>query len=982
MPGLAQTRRLRVGKRWVSVGASGNARRMCRKTKSYSSMTAFQRTLATLAAAALPWGVGPVAQAAPLITRVVETGGDDEATDTVTAQWTGQTFVNGVANEPLANTAADASYTVGLMAEDVPMFVDRNHQWNGATTALGIPKYLLGGEYIMSGNDNRDNAEYSLDVTISEPCYVYMLVDDRLGDTSNANPPNFPDWTADRTGDGLPDMAWIQEQGWQPVKTGWNRFGNPDWPDQIGADEGGDGVGAGAAINQWSSIYVKRFPAGTFTIGAADNTGQNMYGVVVQAVPKNPTVTKSSGDLFGFRFEVTDGSQTAVNGSSIAVTFDGAPVSPLTVSKSGDVTKIEYTAPALLPASSLHTAELKFADTGNPAATRTEILAFTVEPYGTLTPNLKVTPDTSKPGFLWRVFQNAANQDNTTAKSEQAVLGELRGADGSLLPNQADPAAQGVASGPASAPTPVTALVPFEIPGVINLSQTAGEANGNFPDDGQMPGIPGIDGTNDGIVAEVITYLELPAGLTTMGVNSDDGFDASAGQVNDVIHRIRLGDYVGGRSASDSLFRFFVQEAGVYAFRTLYEEGNGGASLEWFTLKAGGAKVLVNDVANGGVKAYRAATTPARPYVRKAFPLPGAAGVSADTSIEIEIVDASTTVESSSVALKLNGAAASPTVTKTGASTKVVLASTGLYPSNSVQTVSLTYKAGADTVEGTWTFQVARYWPLPTSLATSVGSGKDRGFRIRTVQSEAARGGSDAAAEQQLVDNGGAPNIADTSGSVDGVFAFTGVINFNQDAPTGTGNFNADNGFEDQLPLGIPGTLGGNDNFTQEVLTYLEFPTAGYYTMGVNSDDGFKVTPAEGRSTTAPVLGIFDGGRGVADTVFSLGVTQAGVYPFRLMWYENTGGAAAEWFTVNKDGARVLVNSDTAGAIKAFQARTETPKPTPTLSVARSATGLTITYTGTLQAADAVTGPYGDVPSASSPYTAASAGTAKFFRAR
>jgi len=936
-----------------------------------------------VASAALP-AVGMASlQAAPLITKVVESGGDAEATDTIVAQWTGETFVNGVANEPLANTAADAPYTVGLFAEDVPMFVDRTHQWNGATAALGIPKYLLGGEYVMSGNDNRDNPEYSLEITLSEACYVYMLVDDRLGDTSNANPPNFPDWTLDRTGDGLPDMAWIVEEGWEPVKTGWNRFGNPEWPDHVGADEGGDGVGAGAGINQWSSIYMKRMPAGTFTIKAAENNGQNMYGVVVKAVPRDPTVTKSSGDLFGFRFEITDGSRTAVAANSISATFDGVAATPLNVGKSGDVTKVEYVSPTLLPAGTRHTVELTYANTATPPVTSKEVLEFTVESYGTLTPVMKVVADTSKPGFQWRVFQNAANQDNTTTKSELTVAGELRGPDGNLLPNQADPAAQGAAIAAGSAPNPANGLVSFEIAGTLNLSQTAGESNGNFADDAQMPGIPGVEGGNDGIVAEIITYLELPAGLITMGVNSDDGFETTAGRVNDVLGRIRLGDFVGGRGASDSLFRFLVQEAGVYALRTIWEEGNGGANVEWFTVQANGKKVLLNDTANGGIKAYRAATVAPRSYVRKAFPIPGATGVAADSGVELEIVDGPTAVETSSVVLRVNGTVTSPTVTKSGSTTRVVWTNPGLFPSDAVQTAELEYKGGADVTRSTWSFRTAAYRALSTSIVTSVGSGKDRGFRIRTVQSEAGRATTDVAAEQQLLNNSGAANIADTSGAgADGFFAHSGVINFNQDAPTATGNFNADNGFEDQLPPGIPGTLGGNDNYTQEVLAFLEFPAAGFYTMGVNSDDGFKVTPATGRDTAAPVLGIFDGGRGVADTLFSIGVPQAGVYPFRLIWYEGGGGSAAEWFTVSKSGARLLVNSDQAGAIRAYRSRTEEPKPTPTIQLARSATGITITFTGTLQGADQVTGPYVDVPSAASPHAVSTSGTARYFRAR
>ena len=41
------------------------------------------------------------AQAGSIITNVVEMGGDNEATDTIAAQWTGTTFTVSVDNEPV-----------------------------------------------------------------------------------------------------------------------------------------------------------------------------------------------------------------------------------------------------------------------------------------------------------------------------------------------------------------------------------------------------------------------------------------------------------------------------------------------------------------------------------------------------------------------------------------------------------------------------------------------------------------------------------------------------------------------------------------------------------------------------------------------------------------------------------------------------------------------------------------------------------------
>jgi hypothetical protein len=203
-----------------------------------------------------------------LITTVVETGGVNEPTDTIAAKWTGQTFVNGVANEPLLNTPIDAAFTAGWFGNGTPAFVDRAHVYTNATSTATIPSYLLGGEIIMSGNDNRDRTNYVLDVTVSVPVQVYLLIDNRLGDPNSPNttPPQF----------GPTKMKWVLDQGWTAVKTGVNRTADATLPDEVGFDEAADGT-----INQYYSIYTKSFPAGTFQLKQADNAGQNMYGVVV-----------------------------------------------------------------------------------------------------------------------------------------------------------------------------------------------------------------------------------------------------------------------------------------------------------------------------------------------------------------------------------------------------------------------------------------------------------------------------------------------------------------------------------------------------------------------------------------------------------------------------------------------------------------------------------------------------------------------------
>ena len=88
-------------------------------------------------------------------------------------------------------------------------------------------------------------------------------------------------------------------------------------------DESADGAGPGQGVNQWSSIYMKVFDAGTFTLGPAHNNGQNMYGVVVVPYPEKPIVTGARGDLLGFTFTILDGSATKVKADTLAVTLDG-----------------------------------------------------------------------------------------------------------------------------------------------------------------------------------------------------------------------------------------------------------------------------------------------------------------------------------------------------------------------------------------------------------------------------------------------------------------------------------------------------------------------------------------------------------------------------------------------------------------------------------------------------------------------------------
>jgi hypothetical protein len=141
------------------------------------------------------------------------------------------------------------------LTEDELCFVDRTHQYND------IPTTLLRAEYVMVANDDKVYSDYSLNITLRQPARLFLFLDNRIGHytTAGGDPNMNPDlWSA--------GMHWVYTMGFKD--TGLN----------IGIDERGDGY-----INQWASVYVRKFQAGTVTLlqqnDLTNPTGRNMYGV-------------------------------------------------------------------------------------------------------------------------------------------------------------------------------------------------------------------------------------------------------------------------------------------------------------------------------------------------------------------------------------------------------------------------------------------------------------------------------------------------------------------------------------------------------------------------------------------------------------------------------------------------------------------------------------------------------------------------------
>ncbi len=222
--------------------------------------------------------------------------------------------------------------------------------------------------------------------------------------------------------------------------------------------------------------------------------------------------------------------------------------------------------------------------------------------------------------------------------------------------------------------------------------------------------------------------------------------------------------------------------------------------------------------------------------------------------------------------------------------------------------------------------------PLPASYAMPAGTviTSGPGFRTRPYQTDPAtdrRAGTIAWNEGQQAGLYG-PNIADLTGAdASGYYTVTNVVNWNINAGGVVDTFPP----ADAYP-GIPGSTFTTVNFSEAIITYIEFPAAGTYLLGVNSDDGFGVTASalNPKDTSSAIrMGVYDGDRGSGDTLFSIEVAQPGIYPFRLLQFQGGGGGNVSWFSVvtNSTSTNYVLLNDlaTPGALKTYAAATVAP---------------------------------------------------------
>src|SRR5262249_48165745 len=128
------------------------------------------------------------------------------------------------------------------------------------------------------------------------------------------------------------------------------------------------------------------------------------------------------------------------------------------------------------------------------------------------------------------------------------------------------------------------------------------------------------------------------------------------------------------------------------------------------------------------------------------------------------------------------------------------------------------------------------------------------------------------------------------------VYMWTNAIDFNDNGSAGDFSLN-------YIGPGIPGLTGNVNNFARGLDAWVVFPTAGFYVMGVNSDDGFRLS--EGLGVTRQVLHV--SGAGIDTDVAAVVST--------TNWGNGGFGASLPFTPINGQVMYVNSNNYTGGTI-------------------------------------------------------------------
>lgn len=354
------------------------------------------------------------------------------------------------------------------------------------------------------------------------------------------------------------------------------------WASVIGLDTTWFGVGGYSGYIVMNEDYPADYGvSATFDNYAANEPAAGtMPAMVTDVYPPPAGRTKETYVKVTNSIVILD-RDTTVEASSILLCLDGAwiqnaelTIDPVVYKQYNPNSRqqyfngatVTYPIPGFLPPGTKHTNVVVFRDGSTwytnkwswTAAYRT-LYASNSLPLGTL----------SLRGFDVRVAQSTNNGNN--------------------LPNTLERARQQLAG-----------LIPVDqratsIVQVLNWNETAA-----YPDN--VPGLCSLDLAN--VAAESCAYIELSAGPHRFHINTDDraGLYSGAG-----FGELAAAIWEAPGNTANTMLDFWVDSAGLYPLRCLWEETGGGAKLSLFSVDLNDStETLINDPGNpaGVVKAY------------------------------------------------------------------------------------------------------------------------------------------------------------------------------------------------------------------------------------------------------------------------------------------------------------------------------------------------------------------------------------------
>ena len=794
----------------------------------------------------------------------------------------------------------------------------------------------------------------------------------------------------------------IDRPGVYPVRIFWDsRNADPSGLEIYQVFPPSTGVGGTNVVNQ----YVLMNDTNTAAEGLPNSI--LAYQALVGSVPDRPFIAKAnpvnnSADVLFYQPVVVtlqDGGLTAnstngltVNAGSVTMVTDGTNSQAISSVKTAGLTQVvqQHSATWTNWTFGTHSIALSFND--NLGTNYSYTWSFTINPNVNPTNVTQIpgafavntnTLDFTQPGFRIRSFQQfARNQGNQQGFTEEAIEG-LRGVN---LADQSGTGGNGY----------------YSVPGFLDYNlpaQTgpAGEYNVDHPLWSGTRGSPGGFGFGvnlpartpaadlaDDMQLDIEGWVVFPsAGFYAFLFNSDDGDTIMMPLANSLTNKAALqlaisdvgrGSAGPAQPVGGTYAVINIPQAGAYPLRILYENGSGGANLEFsaYNVLADGSvvKTPVNDTTDpNSLQVFQVSSAPVGPSITYMNPVRNAVDVLFNQANVVKIADGASTLVSASVSLKTDGVADSISLSKSGGVTTILQNMGSSIWSQSAHTNILLYSDNlGNSYSNWWRFTVVTRpdfignaemsapFTVPASARINPATLDltQPGFRIKAYYTTAATAGNVQWTEEQFQGLHG-PNIAVPPTNGLPYFAWNNVIDWNITGSTGDYWYDFDvitnSAFAPNGGLGgfLIGTSTTINNYSLIIGTYLNFPTAGTYTMAMNTDDGFKVSIPDGGtnasywSQAGSVIGWFDGGRGSNNghsnpgpgngrTLFSFTIPQAGAYPFRFLYENGSGGpGCVEWeiFQTLPDGStEEILLGDTNCLVTAYQALVTPAGPT------------------------------------------------------